>query len=52
MGIACMEIFLHRLHLCWRENMGYDYRFDGVAGDANAFCEILKSDWCDKEALL
>ena len=23
----------------------YDYRFDGVAGDAEAFCEVLKSDW-------
>ena len=22
----------------------YDYRFDGAAGDANAFCEVLKSD--------
>jgi len=22
----------------------YDYRFDGVEGDANAFCEVLKSD--------
>ena len=22
----------------------YDYRFDGVAGDANAFCVVLKSD--------
>ena len=23
----------------------YDYRFDGAAGDAEAFCEVLKSDW-------
>ena len=22
----------------------YDYRFDGVSGDAKAFCEVLKSD--------
>ena len=27
----------------------YDYRFDGAAGDANAFCEVLKSVTADRE---
>ena len=27
----------------------YDYRFDGAAGDANSFCEVLKSGTADRE---
>ena len=27
----------------------YDYRFDGAAGDANSFCEVLKSGTGDRE---
>ena len=26
----------------------YDYRFDGTAGDANSFCDSLKSDKRDR----
>ena len=25
----------------------YEYRFDGAEGDAEAFCEVLKSDWLE-----
>lgn len=30
----------------------YDYCFDGVSGDAKAFCEVLKSDWREMEVRL
>ena len=52
------ERFAERMHgtlprpvaLMWKRKHGifdsgeYDYRFDGAAGDANAFCEGVKSD--------
>ena len=48
---APVALMLERKHGMF-DSGKYDYRFDGVAGDTNAFCEILKNDWRDKEAML
>ena len=39
-----VDIMLEKKHGMF-DSGEYDYRFDGAAGDANAFCEVLKSDW-------
>ena len=41
---APVALMLERKHGMF-DSGEYDYRFDGAAGDAEAFCEVLKSDW-------
>ena len=40
---APVSLMLERKHGMFGSGE-YDYRFDGVSGDAKAFCEVLKSD--------
>ena len=42
---APIGLMLERKHGMF-DSGEYDYRFDGVAGDAEAFCEVLKRDLC------
>ena len=41
---APVALMLERKHGMF-DSGEYDYRFDGAAGDAKAFCEVLKNDW-------
>ena len=41
---APVALMLERKHGMF-DSGEYDYRFDGAAGDAEAFCEVLKNDW-------
>lgn len=45
---APVALMLERKHGMF-DSGEYDYRFDGAEGDAKAFCEVLKSDMCDRE---
>ena len=40
---APIGLMLERKHGMF-DSGEYDYRFDGAAGDAKSFCEVLKSD--------
>ena len=44
---APVALMLERKHGMF-DSGEYDYRFDGTAGDAEAFCEVLKSDKEDR----
>ena len=46
---APVALMLERKHGMF-DSGEYDYRFDGAAGDAEAFCEDLKSDMSDRSA--
>jgi len=45
-----VALMLERKHGMF-DSGDYDYRFDGVAGDAKSFCEVLKSDKRDRMVL-
>ena len=45
---APVALMLERKHGMF-DSGEYDYRFDGVAGDTEAFCEILKRAKCGRE---
>ncbi len=45
---APVALMLERKHGMF-DSGEYDYRFDGAAGDAEAFCEVLKSGTADEE---
>ena len=42
-----VALMLERKHGMF-DSGGYDYRFDGVSGDAEALCEVLKKEKCGR----
>ena len=44
---APVALMLERKHGLF-DSGGYDYRFDGVSGDAEALCEVLKKEKCGR----
>jgi len=44
---APVALMLERKHGMF-DSWGYDYRFDGVSGDAEALCEVLKKEKCGR----
>jgi len=48
---APVSLMLERKHGIF-DSGEYDYRFDGTAGDAKSFCEVLKCDMSDREDCL
>jgi len=45
---APVALMLERKHGLF-DSGEYDYRFDGAAGDAEAFCEVLKKEKCGRK---